>query len=409
MHRGRNTLLLPLLLLLLLGGCARVFRVPSPVLYGGENDPFGNGERSNTVQVFYATARNPVPGAEPAKRYGSKIMPTLRIGTATVRFGDEETNWEEVRKATAGGDGLRASISAVHEYGELWTTLPEGKRAKEGVRKPAQDLVAAIDRQLAGSRLPDIFLFLPGFNTYFEWPVTIAGQVRHYTGRGGVALAYCWPCRGTATTYPSDLQTAREGAGHLRELFVLLASRTRVRRIHVLAYSFGPVIIDSVLEDLRREVPDKIGTIVYAAADEDLPRFRKLFLQARPRERFTVYTTETDRGLGLTRSLYQKHPRLGRSATDLTGEDLATLRAEQRSAFIDVTSACLAKGGGFLGHQYFHQNGWVFTDVLLASFAWLPPGERGLVRGKGKALWTFPDDYPERVRKIARQKKLFGR
>ena len=405
MLRRRATLLV----LLLLTGCARVYRVPSPVIYGNDRDPFGSGERSNTVQVFYATARNPVPDAKPAERYGNEIMPTLRVGTATVRFGDEDTSWDELKKATVGGAGLRASVDAVHEFGELWTTLPQEKRAKEGVRKPARELVAAIERQLAGSPLPDIFIFLPGFNTRFKWPVTIAGQARHYSGRKGVALAYCWPCLGTPRTYRKDMEIARAGAGQFRELFLLLARNTRVRRIHLLGYSAGAIIVNDVLEDLRREAPGKIGAIVFASGDDDLPRFRRLFLQTRRHERYTVYTTETDVVLGFAETFYNEHPRVGRSAKDLTENDLATLKAQEESAFIDVTSTCLKNGGGRLGHQYFHQNNWVLTDILLASFFWLTPGERGLVREEGEALWKFPDDYPERIKRIVREKKLLGR
>ena len=59
------------------------------------------------------------------------------------------------------------------------------------------------------------------------------------------------------------------------------------------------------------------------------------------------------------------------------------------------------KHGSFLGHSYFHKDPWVSSDLLLLLRYAVPARERGLVRAEGSANWTFPEDYPQRVKAIA--------
>jgi len=43
----------------------------------------------------------------------------------------------------------------------------------------------------------------------------------------------------------------------------------------------------------------------------------------------------------------------------------------------------------------------VSGDIALSLRPRRKPGKRGLVRSKDGAIWKFPEDYPERVAKIA--------
>ena len=185
---------------LLLAGCTRAFQVPAPIMYGSL-DPFETLnalERTNEVAVFYATDRNPEESEDPGERYGNKVD-RLRFGRARVRLGDEGDNWEALHKASIGGRGLEASVSAVNEF--------DGTAA----------FTRAIDKALDESPFDDVFLFLPGYNTEFAWPVAVMGQYRHYSNRQGVFLSYCWPAKGTGWTYGTyadrgrgrDLEAAR--------------------------------------------------------------------------------------------------------------------------------------------------------------------------------------------------------
>jgi hypothetical protein len=54
--------------------------------------------------------------------------------------------------------------------------------------------------------------------------------------------------------------------------------------------------------------------------------------------------------------------------------------------------------GGMRGHGYFFANTRVATDVLLSMIYPFDPAGRGLVHPPGRGMWTFPDDYPQRVK-----------
>lgn len=379
---------------LLLGACTRVYQVPAPVMYGSL-DPFETlrpEERTNEVAVFYATERNPVEADDPAERYGSEIGP-LRFGRARVRIGDEDETWEDLHGASVGGRGLESDVVGVEEFGDH------------------DAFVRAVDEALAASPLSDVFVFLPGYNTRFEWPVAVMGQYRHYSNRKGVFLAYCWPAKGTFWTYGSDTRRARASVPNFRRILKLLA-RTKAQRVHLLAYSFGAMIVNRTLVQLITEEPaliGKIGSIIYPAGDASLEGFRAIFIEGGgPGPRFTVYTSDRDLGIRLSGAMHHAGiPRLGHCEGALTDGDRRALRTIEASGFVDVDRATREAGGGMLRHQYFHQNPWVISDALLASFYWLSPAERGLVRKEDGAVWEFPSDFPERVKRIASERRVF--
>ena len=91
--------------------------------------------------------------------------------------------------------------------------------------------------------------------------------------------------------------------------------------------------------------------------------------------------------------------RLGRPHLDeLTRADLETLASNERLAGIDVAGVYGAHElQGMRGHGYFVANTRVSTDVLLSMIYPFDPAWRGLVHGPGRTMWTFPDDYPQRV------------
>ena len=54
-------------------------------------------------------------------------------------------------------------------------------------------------------------------------------------------------------------------------------------------------------------------------------------------------------------------------------------------------------------HAFWYDDPWVSSDVLISLLFHLPAGERGLdrkARPSGGEYWTFPQDYPERLRKV---------
>ena len=98
-------------------------------------------------------------------------------------------------------------------------------------------------------------------------------------------------------------------------------------------------------------------------------------------------------------SLLAGASRLGRPRMqDLTRADLETLASNERLVGIDVAGVAGAhEMWGMRGHGYWVANQRISTDVLLSMVYPFSPAWRGLVRKPGRSMWTFPDDYPQRV------------
>ena len=144
----------------------------------------------------------------------------------------------------------------------------------------------------------------------------------------------------------------------------------------------------------------RIGNALFVAADIDLTTFARSHLPALSdiAVRTQVYLSEDDGALKWAGRLAGAS-RLGRPRLDeLTRADLETLASNERLVGIDVAGVYGAHElGGMRGHGYWVANNRVSTDVLLSMIYPFDPAWRALVHGPGRGMWTFPDDYPQRV------------
>jgi hypothetical protein len=68
---------------------------------------------------------------------------------------------------------------------------------------------------------------------------------------------------------------------------------------------------------------------------------------------------------------------------------------------IDVTDAEAATAGN--GHAYFRKSPWVSSDIFVSLLYNLEPEQRALVRFPDMPIWSFPEDYPQRLKELLRQ------
>jgi len=174
------------------------------------------------------------------------------------------------------------------------------------------------------------------------------------------------------------------------------------------AYLPGNKFYAAINEALKQAKSKRI--VFYLAPDEDLDMFRNMFLdnvEDLP-DSIQVYSSESDGAISMSRGWYAKYPRLGRSLLELTPEDRKALADGTDGGFIECSNAQKHAGKGKSGHGYWYGNPWVSGDIALALRTRRLPGERGLVRSEDGAVWEFPDDYPERLAKIAAQVAATG-
>lgn len=401
---------------LLLSGCSHtVTMIPHPIIY---EDPRFEGltsipaeQRTVTTEIFYATTRA-AEGPPDDRRYTNDAGDTVRLGVASVRFGDATTKWgdlmEELRLTTQ-VSRIAVHVEKARELGTLTTGAETGSLSDE-----EQRFLDAINEQLARSPRKDVTIYIHGFRVDFEESMAILGGFHHYSLRRGVFIAFNWPSRQSLWLYGADVKRASDAVPSLVQLIEFLARHAQAANINILAYSAGSTLLSQALVALRESHADmdekelqrrfRIGNVIFAASDIDLKTFTadhlKRFIDL-PRS-VNVYFSKNDAALfnaslmyGLSRLGHPKAEELSRD----TIEDLAQIRNIRKVYGIDVTKVeGPHEAGGMKGHGYWYANPWVNNDILALFKFQLPPAQRGLLRQPGQGQnYYFPEDYPERA------------
>jgi esterase/lipase superfamily enzyme len=182
--------------------------------------------------------------------------------------------------------------------------------------------------------------------------------------------------------------------------------------VHVIAHSRGTDVALSALRELRLEIGGsrpsganetrealKLGPVVLAAPDLDLDVVIQQMVTARlgrlP-ERFAMYVCSNDKALGMSNWLFGGATRLGKIMATFTPEEMEDLR---RAKTVQIIDAKNSKAGAF-GHDYFHSNPAVSSDLVLLMRYQLSPGaDTGRpLGGTGNGFWSIDDHYPARAR-----------
>ena len=399
--------------------------MPAPVTFesGGIN-PFEDvavADRRTDIGVLYATDREYSAEEALDKRYGNQRGLSLRLGMAKVRFGPEDLDWQTLEEDSRSNAGLSLDLLELEDLGRLWTTIPLSEedfwKARDSVswdddiRLAARRFVEEVNARLAVSTWKEIVIYVPGANTPFVSPVNMMAQFSHFMGRDGVFIAFSWPARGNPFSYSKQLTSAGTSVRNLRQLILLLATETTADRINLIGYSVGSPIMSNALlqlrlllendqqEDIRRTV--QIGSVIYAGADEDHNHFRNLYLDGFQQlaDSITIYTSDKDRALGISKAFTTGSARLGRVSENLSPNDLKALEKDSHTSLIDVENAkSIAGKADPFAHGYWYGNSWVNQDVINILRTKSAPGERGLVLDDDNPIWIFPDDYPVRAK-----------
>jgi esterase/lipase superfamily enzyme len=110
-------------------------------------------------------------------------------------------------------------------------------------------------------------------------------------------------------------------------------------------------------------------------------------------EHFAMYVCSKDKALGISNWLFGGGMRLGKvRAASFTPEEMETLR---RAKTVQIIDAQISNAGAF-GHDYFHSNPAVSSDLILLMRYQLPPGaDTGRpLGGTGNGFWSIDDHYP---------------
>jgi len=144
----------------------------------------------------------------------------------------------------------------------------------------------------------------------------------------------------------------------------------------------------------------KIGQVIFTAPDIDLMLFAARYRDGFDdiAENISIYTNANDTALNWALRFFG-WPRLGAPGElGLTPEDLQSLKDLGKTVIIDVAEAENTASGN--GHGYFIKSPWVSSDILLTLRYGMETLERGLLKPKEVAVWTFYSKYPSTIRQL---------
>ena len=123
----------------------------TPILYVDSSiDPFAHlpEELKDTrSKIFFATTRKPArSGTHPP--YSNRTSDTMHMGTATVKMGDQEVDWQSLRSSSLSAHRSKPiliSLAGVEETAVVARTTPE----TNPVHPPPADFFSRLNGELA--------------------------------------------------------------------------------------------------------------------------------------------------------------------------------------------------------------------------------------------------------------------
>lgn len=190
----------------------------------------------------------------------------------------------------------------------------------------------ALSRALSAETRPqrEVTIFVHGFNTTFIEGVYRVAQLGHDLQLPGVLAHYSWPSLGAPLAYAHDRDSAlfaRDGLQAMIEAAVAAGAP----RVVLIAHSMGAHL---VMETLRQMALDgslpraRLGGVILISPDVDVDVFRSQARRIGPLPQpFLIFTSQSDRVLGLSARLTGQPDRLGnlREPQRLEGLDLTLL------------------------------------------------------------------------------------
>jgi esterase/lipase superfamily enzyme len=261
-------------------------------------------------------------------------------------------------------------------FAEFTVSIPPAANRQEGEVQwprsvpgnPATDFVTlkadVIDRKQATAwfsrtvrSVPQrrVLVFIHGFNNRFDDAVFRFAQIVHDADARVVPVLFTWPSRGSVLAYGYDRESNAYSRNALESTLRMLANDPAVGEISILAHSMGNWV---TLEALRQmAIRDgrgaaKIRNVLLAAPDVDVDLFREAVVdmgQSRPN--FTLFVSQDDRALAISRRIWGDATRLG--AID---PDQEPYRSEFDTSGITILNLSKLKTDDPLNHSKFAES-----------------------------------------------------
>lgn len=200
-----------------------------------------------------------------------------------------------------------------------------------------------------------VLIFVHGFNNRFEDAVYRFAQIAHDSRTDAAPVLFTWPSRGSVFAYGFDRESANFSRDAFEETVWRIASDPAVGDVTIMAHSMGSWLAMEGLRQMairRGRLPPSIHNVVLASPDLDVDVFATQWRAMEGTQaRFTIFTSQNDRALALSRRLAGGVDRLGQVDAS-TEENYARL---ERSGIVVIDLTKL-RGGDAFNHNKFAES-----------------------------------------------------
>jgi esterase/lipase superfamily enzyme len=237
---------------------------------------------------------------------------------------------------------------AVRKIGEVqWPAAPPGDPARDFVttradRMDLKEARANFDQRLAKSPGRHVLIFVHGYNTRFEEAVYRFAQITHDAHADVVPVLFTWPSRGRALQYFYDRESANYSRDALEAVLRAVVEDPNVASVSMLSHSLGNLVAVEALRQMAirdHGLSRKIKDIMLASPDLDVDVFRRQIAEIEIDDKqppMTLFVSQDDRALGLSKLLAGDEPRLG--AVDPTVEPYRGILERAHVHVVDLTT-----------------------------------------------------------------------
>ncbi|MGI9422005.1 MAG: alpha/beta hydrolase [Hyphomicrobiaceae bacterium] len=349
--------------------------------------PTKKSDKFDVVSVFWGTNRRTLDGRNGRLAFAPLNDEQLNLGLAQVtipKIGRKPGTLQRPKRYAVLGYEIYKQKADPRKH----FTIGDLKKMTRS------QFVAATDRVADKStRFKDqAFVFVHGYNTTFEGAVFRTAQLTVDLEFDGLPFLFSWPSRSQVLAYVHDRDQAEAAEDYFLEYLELIATKTKAKRIHLIAHSLGTQLVTAALKSIannRAKIARlNIEQIVLAAPDINQKTFAKIADAIKSAGRaVTVYASADDQALITSKRVAGGLPRVGEvtSAGPVIIPGIDT---------IDITAA------GFntlwsLNHSTFAKRSHILKDLqLLLERGTRPPDRRmplyrELKVAAGQSYWKY--------------------
>ncbi len=305
------------------------------------------GEAFDVVTVFWGTNRH-LPTNFGKRHIADTITENgrkLSLGFAHVtvpKVGREPGSLQRPARYAV----LDVTLYAEREDPRRHFTIGDIKVLDQATFVSAVDATQQLSKRFRG----EAFIFVHGYSTPLHDALFRTAQLAYDLEFDGAPYVFSWPSRGSVSGYLHDKDAADSSRRYLQEFLQFVASRTRARRVHLIAHSMGARLLSEVLRSMP---PTPAGAptfeqIVLAAPDIDADVFREIAASVQRAGRsVTLYASRNDKALATSRTLAIGRVRVGEvtasGPTLIEGIDTIDISDADRDTFWGVNHSTFAE------------------------------------------------------------------